>query len=262
MSFSRRPHSNPPTREYEADLFDEKSLSNALGDAVPDVVISTAWDTTPGEFWTSEANLDYRDATLAFARLCFEKGVKTFVGLGTMSEYGISPGVCNAESTKVDPVDIYSKSKIETGMRLLDIGREYGRQTNWLRIFQAFGPNEKSERFIPGLISSLQNKKIFPIKTPNYEMDWIHTFDIASATVYSVEHALSHFLDVGTGVARTVKDVSELICRELNLDESLLDYSGQIVGHARKIVMDNNSQLFQKGWKPAASLESRIRSLR
>lgn len=261
VSFARSALSNSGWEEYSVDLFDEESLMHAVAFSKPDVVISTAWDTKHGKFWTSEFNDSYRYATLRFAEICFDAGVKTFVGLGTMSEYGMSPGFCNAAVSPLIDNDIYSKSKIETGVELKKIGEKFGRQTHWARVFQAFGPNEKSERYIPGLIANLKNGSKFSIRTPNFEMDWIHTSDVASAIVFMIQNQLNHFVDIGTGVGTTVKELSELICEELDLDSSLLDYSGQVPGHQKKAVVDKQTQLLSLGWQPTESLRNRIKSL-
>ena len=178
-----------------------------------------------------------------------------------MSEYGNSPGYCNADYSPLIGNDIYSSSKIETGLRLKQIGERFGGQTYWTRIFQAFGPSEKQDRFIPGLIANLRSGKQFSIRTPNFEMDWIHSADVASAMVFTLENNLSHFVDIGTGIGTSVKDLSELICEELGLDSTLLDFSGQIPGHEKKAVVDQNSQLLVNGWKPVESLRNRIKSL-
>jgi nucleoside-diphosphate-sugar epimerase len=262
VAFSRTKSGSSSRQEILADLFEEESLRRALLISRPEVVLSTAWETEHGKFWTNESNIDYRDATLSFAKLSFQTGSETFIGLGTMSEYGTSPGLCNADVTPLIVNDVYSKSKIETGLELKSIGEAFGGQTYWARVFQAFGPNEKSERFVPGLIAKLQKSAEFSIRTPNFEMDWIHTADLASAIVFMLENRLNHFVDIGTGIGTTVKELSELICEEFDLDSNLLDYSGQIPGHEKKAVVDKRSQLLSLGWQPTESLRNRIKSLR
>jgi len=261
VSFSRSPISNAVREEYSANLFDEKSLTSALAFSKPNVVLSTAWDTEHGKFWTNESNIAYRDASLRFAELSFKAGAETFIGIGTMSEYGSSPGFCNASVSVLVDNDIYSKSKIETGLRLKDIGEKFGGRTHWARVFQAFGPNEKPERFVPGLIANLRRGDKFSIRTPNFEMDWIHTSEIASAILFMLENRLNHFVDIGTGKGTSVRALSELVCEELKLDPSLLDYSSEMPGHEKRVVVDSNSQLLALGWKPAESLRNRVRSL-
>jgi len=262
VSFSRR---KSPKFIYEvvyADLFKVETLRDAITIARPDVVLSTAWDTEHGKFWTNESNIAYRDATLSFAKLCFELDVQTFIGLGTMSEYGRSPGLCDSETSALLPVDLYSKSKIETGLGLWELGEEYGKKTHWVRIFQAFGQNEKMERFVPSLISKLSKGEKFSILTPNYKMDWIHSEDAASAIYFAVENKLNHFVDIGTGVGTSVKEFSEIICAEIGLDQSLLDFSQEIPGHEKVVVADLRTQLLSLGWSPTGELRDRIRSLR
>jgi len=262
VSFSRTESASSTRQVVLADLFEEESLKRAVLFSRPNVVLSTAWDTEHGKFWTNESNVDYRDATLRFAELSFQSGVETFIGLGTMSEYGTSPGFCNTGFTPLVINDIYSKSKIETGLELKKIGEAFGQRTHWARVFQAFGPHEKPGRFVPGLIANLRKGNEFSIRTPNFEMDWIHTAEVASAIVFMLENRLNHFVDIGTGIGTTVKELSELICEEFNLDSTLLDYSGQIPGHEKKAVVDKQSQLLSIGWRPTESLRNRIKSLR
>jgi nucleoside-diphosphate-sugar epimerase len=246
---------------YGVNLFDRSSLKNALLDSKPDVVISTAWVTEHGKFWTSELNTQYKDATLEFAKLSFDLGADAFLGIGSMSEYGNNPGRCDSRITPLVATDVYSNAKIETGLELLKIGKSFSKKTNWLRVFQAFGPNEKPERFIPGLISTLQDGKQFSIRTPNFEMDWTHTSDIASVVNFSISNELDHFVDVGTGHGTTVRNLSEMICLELSLDPELLDYSGEIPGLEKRAIASLESQIFAAGWRPDESLRDRIKSL-
>lgn len=262
LSLSRKPESDKINEAYFVNLFDAKSLREVIATIHPDVVLSTAWYTVHGQFWNHLSNLAYRDATLVFAEICFDLDVKTFIGIGTMSEYGVSPGICNSEFLVPNPNDLYSKSKLETGLGIKRIGEKYGRQTHWARVFQAFGPNEKHERFVPSLITNLRKEIRFPIRTPNYVMDWIHSEDVASAIYFALVNELDHFVDVGTGLGTSVKNFAELICSELELDHSFLDFTQQVPDRDKAVVVDTDAQLFQRGWSPKVSLANRIKSLR
>ena len=261
-SLSRKPESEKINGAHFVNLFDTSSLREVIATVQPDVVLSTAWYTEHGEFWNHLSNLAYRDATLAFAETCFDLDVKTFIGIGTMSEYGVSPGICNSDFSVPNPYDLYSKSKLETGLSLRRIGEKSGRQTHWARVFQAFGPNEKRERFVPSLIGNLRKGINFPIRAPNYVMDWIHSEDVASAIYFALVNELDHFVDIGTGVPTSVKSFAELICSELDLDRSFLDFTHHIPDQKKIAVVDTKTQLFQRGWSPKASLADRIKSLR
>jgi UDP-glucuronate decarboxylase len=261
FGFTRRMNSDLPIKQLPVDIFDEDSIQSALSIAKPEFVISTAWDTEHGKFWTSSENDRYRVATLRFAELCFLAGVQSFSGLGTMSEYGTSPGLCNSNSTKLVQQNEYSKSKVLTGLTLMQLADQFGTSSNWFRVFQAFGPNEKPKRLVPALISSLQRREPFIIQTPNNRMDWIHSADVADAIRFSLDNTLKQFVDIGTGTASSVQEIAELICSELNLDRSLLIYENQNVSDEVTCVVDESSELLKSGWRPMESLSLRIHSL-
>ena len=252
---------DPVALSEVGDILDEDSMKSILRRIKPNIVLSTAWDTDPGNFWTSKLNPIYRDATLRFAKDSFEQNVDTFIGLGSVSEYGLNPGSCNTLSTPLDPVNAYAESKIFTGQELQHLGVKYGRRTHWLRIFQAFGPNEKPQRFIPSLISNLQDGKAFSVNTPENKLDWIHSLDIASAVEFSYRNNLNHFVDVGTGMETTTASVAEMLCKELGLDSRLIVYPPEKSTPSNVQFVDSTSQLFKAGWTPKLSLRERIASL-
>lgn len=259
--FSRKAPYRDSGKSLLVDLFDTKSLRQAMEFCKPEIVVCTAWDTEHGKFWNSSLNPKYQSFTLKFAELSFELGVSKFLAFGTMSEYGNDPGLCNSAESELIGTDHYSRAKIETGISLKALGDSFDRKTNWLRIFQAFGPNENPDRFIPGLISSVNSGKSFSIRTPNYVMDWIHSHDIASAVLYALEKDLDHFIDVGTGIGTSVKSISELVCETLNLNSSFLDYTSEIPNHRKTAVVSQASPLLLSGWRPTVSLKERIASL-
>ncbi len=252
---------NPSGFSEVGDILDEESMVSILRRIKPKIVLSTAWDTDHGNFWTSPLNSTYRDATLSFAKNCFELNVESFIGLGTVSEYGRNSGSCNSSRTPVDPVNPYAEAKIFTGQALQRLGEEYGTRTQWLRIFQAYGPNEKPQRFVPSLISSLRKRNTFKINTPDNKLDWIHSLDIASAIAYSYRHNLDHFVDVGTGLGTTTADLAEMLCEELDLDSSLIEYSADQSTPTNIQFMDPDSQLLKRGWTPKLTLRQRLASL-
>ena len=245
---------------HPVDLFDEDSISDFLKLVRPNVVISTAWETEHGEFWNKPTNDLYSLATIRFAEICFNEGVNSFIGLGTMTEYGYSPGKCNSEITPLEPLELYSQKKVEASFAIEKIARAYDSEFKWLRIFQAFGANEKKERFIPSLINTLGAEQFFSIQTPNNVLDWIHVEDIASALVFSISNGIEEYIDIGSGIGTSVRELSNMLCRALSLDSSLLKFSDQ-PGSPKSIYVDAESKLFQAGWRPEKSLSERLESL-
>lgn len=243
------------------DIFDEPGIDNFLLTYKPTLLISTAWETKPGEFWNKESNRIYASATTRLADRGYQLGVNHFIGFGTMTEYGYSPGACNAKITKLAPQDLYSETKSDTGISLKVIADSHGKNFNWMRVFQAFGQNEKENRFIPTLIMNLKAGKEFKVLSPNNILDWIHTEEIASVLSFCLSHNVLNYIDVGTGIPTSVSKISELICEELQLDTSLLDTTSQVNSTEKKIFVSQSSEIFNLGWKPQLSLRDRLRSL-
>ena len=258
--FSRRILQSPRNHHF-VDLFDAESLRKAILKCKPDLVINAAWDTTPGHFWNNFNNFEYDCASTNFAEICFQNGVGKFIGLGSVSEYGDSPGYCDAKTTPVVSTSNYAKAKIKSGQSLLKLGEKYGTRTHWMRIFQAFGEDEKSERLIPMLIRNLQNKNDFELKTPYSILDWIDTNDIASAIYFAQINLSNHYIDIGTGKGTSVIDFAHIICQQLNLDPDLIKYPTKNSSISKFAIVDSKSDLLVKGWKAEHSLEFRTKNL-
>jgi dTDP-6-deoxy-L-talose 4-dehydrogenase (NAD+) len=243
------------------DIYDEASIDDFLLKNRPELVISTAWETEHGKFWNKETNIEYAAATTRLASRCYELGVLNFIGLGTMSEYGHAPGPCDSKITPLNPSDLYSKTKSETGIQLKEIAESFGRQFSWLRVFQAFGPKEKELRFIPTLIRTLGSGNKIEISSPHNKMDWIHSEDVASALSFSIANELFGFIDIGTGVSTSVADVSKEVSEIFGFDESLLVLNTSENPIKKNIYVSESSQILKLGWKPEKSLADRLRSL-
>jgi dTDP-6-deoxy-L-talose 4-dehydrogenase (NAD+) len=243
------------------DIYDEASIDDFLLKNRPELVISTAWETEHGKFWNKETNIEYAAATTRLASRCYELGVLNFIGLGTMSEYGQAPGPCDSKITPLNPSDLYSKTKSETGIQLKEIAESFGRQFSWLRVFQAFGPKEKELRFIPTLIRTLGSGNKIEISSPHNKMDWIHSEDVASALSFSIANELFGFIDIGTGVSTSVADVSKEVSEIFGFDESLLVFNTSENPIKKNIYVSESSQILKLGWKPEKSLADRLRSL-
>ena len=243
------------------DIYDEASIDDFLFKNKPELVVSTAWETEHGKFWNKETNVKYAMATTRLANRCYELGVLNFIGLGTMSEYGQAPGPCDSKTTPLNPADLYSKTKSDTGIRLKEIAESHGRQFSWLRVFQAFGPKEKEQRFIPTLIRTLGSGKKLEILSPQNKMDWIHSEDVASALSFCVSRKLFGYIDIGTGFSTSVGDISKNISKIFGFDESLLILKNSENSISKDIYVSESSEILKSGWKPEKSLADRLRSL-
>ena len=227
-----------------------ESWSEIIEQYKPTTVISTAWETEHRAYWTKSSNYDYMEATIGFARECFENSVDKFIGLGTSSEYGYSPGACDKDRTELNPFGFYSECKVETGIRLKELSNSYGKLSNWVRLFQPFGPKEKPERLIPKLIESVYKDQKTEILYPQHLLDFTFSKTIANGINYVLLNNLDHFVDLGAGEPLTVQNMASDIVDSLGKDLELLTYGAEHDQDERFCYVDRTSEIFKSGWSP------------
>ena len=231
------------------DILARESWSEIINLYKPTTVISTAWETEHQEYWTKSSNYDYMEATLGFAKECFQNSVSRFIGLGTSSEYGYSPGACNKDTSSLNPFGFYSECKADTGIRLRELSNSYGKTSHWIRIFQPFGPKERYERLIPRLMKSIYDKQRTEISYPLHMLDFTYSKTIANGIFHILQNNLDHFVDLGAGEPRSVQKIAEDIVGFFNRDLALLRM-GDDCNNERLCFVDRASEIFSSGWKP------------
>ena len=237
-------------RESWADIIDQYR---------PTTVISTAWETEHQAYWTKSSNYDYMEATIGFAHECFEKSVDKFIGLGTSSEYGYSPGACNKDWTELNPFGFYSECKVETGIQLKNLSDRYGKSSSWVRLFQPFGPREKPERLIPKLMKLVYNHEKTEISYPHHFLDFTYSKTIANGILYVLQNTLDHFVDLGAGEPLTVESMASDIIDSLGRDLELLTYRVDHFQDERFCYVDRTSEIFTSGWRPQQTTRDNLR---
>lgn len=246
--------------KQDLDLFNPSTFEQRLRKDSIDTVICTAWTTTPGEFWTSPLNSQYRSATLRFAEACFKYGVSHFIGFGTMSEYGEKVGACDASVTIANPKSIYGKEKLLTGQQLTELSNAYKKRSTWLRIFQAYGRNEKVQRFLPSLLLSIKQAKSIEVYTPHDTLDWINVEDIADIVVNRVIYrSTPPIFDVGSGEILSVRQVTELAYSVVGLAHNSVTFKSQNEKDAKRLYINPDGFLASSGWQPSVKLAHFIR---
>jgi len=227
----------------EFDLLNSDTWDLLLKTIKPDIVINTAWETEHNKYWDKETNKDFMKSTINFATACFTSGVQSFLGIGSGSEYGYSPGKCNALKTPLNPQDLYSESKVLTSIKLKEIANNFGRKAHWVRLFQPFGPGEKTKRLIPSLIRDMSNGFPVEIKFPNHKLDFTHTDRIAYAIKLIAANDLDYSINIGTGKATRIKDIVLFLADIINFPKKNIDFKAQN-SNERIIYVDPDPKIY------------------
>ena len=125
-----------------------------------------------------------------------------------------------------------------------------------MRLYQAYGPNQKTDRLIPSLINSCLKNEYFPCTEGHQLRDFIYIDDVISSIFkcYGNKRAVGQIINIGSGKPKKIRSVINLIKRmigkgkpdfgkiKLRIDESLKLYPN--ISKAKKIL----------DWKPRINL--------
>lgn len=255
LVFSRTRSSRVSCQQVIGDIFHFEEFIKVF-DWKPQVVIHTAWITTPGIYRNDISNFQYAEFTTKLAKFVTRSDVEHLIILGTCAEYGRQVGPSKAGLTKPSPSTLYAQQKVAAFHSVREILQESDLRLTWARIFYPYGPHQDSKRLIPRLISSLKRGESVALADTSSIYDWITTRDIASGISWILNNELPIEIDVGTSFGYTNLELKVILeeLLEINLHEALQKQHN--FGLNEVFVASKNSPLFTSGWSPEDSLRS------
>ncbi|MDQ6962308.1 MAG: NAD-dependent epimerase/dehydratase family protein [Mariprofundaceae bacterium] len=206
---------------HTCDLLDEAQQKKLFSDVRPSHLLHLAWDVTHGEFWTTENNLRWVQASLSLLKYFHQFGGKRTVFAGTCAEYDWKHGYCVEGLTPLIPNTLYGTCKNS----LNSIVQCYCDLNNishaWGRVFHLYGPQEGSSRFVPSIICSMLRQKTVKCSQGTQIRDFMHVEDVSSAFVHLLNSEVQGDINIASGLAVSLKSVIKLIAKGTN-------YSGGI----------------------------------
>ncbi len=128
------------------------------------------------------------------------------------------------ESAPLAPTSIYAITKRDHEEMFLAIGGAYGIPTVALRYFNVFGTRQALGNPYTGVVAIFSSRLLngrAPMLFEDGEQhrDFVHVSDVVSANLLAMEAeaAVGRIYNVGTGHARTVRDVAEALARVLGV---------------------------------------------
>jgi nucleoside-diphosphate-sugar epimerase len=219
-----------------------------------DCCIHLAWYVEPGKYLESPQNKQWVEMSVSFARAMQDAGCRRFVAAGTCFEYATSDEPLR-ESSPTGPRTLYAQSKLE----LFNALQSFEMETAWVRFFYQYGPHEDPRRLVPVVINALLHGQEAKLVTGDRRRDFLHIEDVASAVVAVAHSQLTGAVNIGSGVATTVREIGlkigELLSRPELVKLGALPYS---LTEPMHIVADN-AKLKSTGWKPHFSFDEGLR---
>lgn len=202
-------------------------------------------------------------------RSAFEYGVKKLLFLGSACIFPkVTPQPIKEEYLMTAPLeptnDAYAIAKI-AGMTMAKYyTQQYGMPTISLMPANLYGPNDNFHpdkcHVIPGLINKFWNAKEKGLDTVEAWGDgsptreFLYVDDLADACIFLMKNYNSpDHINVGSDVEITIKDLSEIIKREVGYTGEIFWNTNKPNGTPRRKL--DNSKLFELGWRPKVSFD-------
>jgi len=124
-----------------------------------------------------------------------------------------------------------------------------------------YGPYQYPEKLIPLFVTNALEDKPLPLFESSKNMrEWIHVKDHCTAVDLILQKGKAgETYNVGTGVEKSIEEITSIILTELGKPESLKQYVKDRPGHDKRYPLDSFKIRKELGWKPEIKFEDGIK---
>jgi len=255
LVFSRSPKEGISSRQVLGDIFEFSTVIEVLK-WNPQIIIHTAWITTPGIYRNDPSNHRFSQFTISLTEHILHSEVEHLLVLGTCAEYGHQSVASSAGITPLFPNTLYAEQKVVTFNSICHLLRESRMRFTWARVFYPYGPFQQEKRLIPHLVQALKTGSPISLADTTSIYDWISTRDIASAISWIISNEIASELDIGTSFGYTNLELLTTLMELLPNGLIQEQYGPHKVGAREVFVTSKDSPLLKSGWLPNDSLRS------
>ena len=146
------------------------------------------------------------------AEIFKKKKINCFIQLGSGLEYGKSNSP-QKENSKCFPQSNYGLAKYKSSEYLLNLHEVNNFPCTIIRLYQAYGPNQKLNRLVPLVIRSCLNNEIFPCTNGMQKRDFLYIDDLIDLIfkIFKNKKIRGQVINAGSGKPIQVKQLIELI---------------------------------------------------
>lgn len=239
--------------QYEMNLLDEKAVENFLAEHRFENLIHLAWY-VGAKCHIADANIDWVIATLHLLKNFQKNGGKKFLGAGTISEYEYKYGYLLEDETSTSPGTLYGEGKNSVYKIASTFCKQHDIDFKWPRIFNLYGPNEKSQRLMPSVINSCLKGEDVKVSDCLKFQDYLYVKDTAKGIADVFESDIQGAVNICSGKPVQLREV-------VNKIAELTGFKGRILWGAipaafgDDLVVGKNEKLKSIGWTQQYSLE-------
>jgi nucleoside-diphosphate-sugar epimerase len=247
----------------KAEFIDlETNWKEAVAGRSPDVVIHTAWAGVTAAERDDEGvqarNVKFFAELLEVARAA---GVKRFVTLGSVAEYGQINGRVD-ESHPCQPVSAYGRAKLECLRLLQEFSAHTGIGYAWIRLFSTYGPGEGEQWFMPSILKQMRAGQSPKLTACEQRYDYLHVRDIARGVVAAARSGADGIFNLGSNGSVALKEIV-LMLKKFSGSAAEPQFGALPYRPNQSMRMEGDSAKFYAtfGFAPRITLEQGLREL-
>lgn len=234
----------------------------AFASFAPDVVVHAGWEGVSG----AERNAPWQvtrnvPAALDLLTRSAESGATHFIGLGSQAEYGPCSGRIT-EDQPLSPTTLYGVAKVSASVATRNAAQSRGLTHSWLRVFSTYGAGGDANWVLPMAASAIA-RGLAPRLTPcEQRWEFLHVTDAANAVIAVAEHNAAGTFNLGSGDARTLRDVINAL-RD-RIDPAMVPLFGEVAYRPDQVMhLEADIARLQTAtnWSPKISLAAGLEEL-
>jgi nucleoside-diphosphate-sugar epimerase len=251
---------DPPAglRIHRADLLDPQQGEAVLNTVRPTHLLHLAWVATPGHYWTSPINLQWAAASQLLLWAFAGRGGTRVVVAGSCAEYDPAAGICREIDTPLRPASVYGAAKTALATDLDGLAAISNTSAAWGRLFYLYGPFEHPARLVPSVTCALLEGRPAACTGGEQRRDFLHVQDAADALVKLLESDVGGPVNIGSGLATPVREVTAKIAALTGRADLLRPGARNAVNEPPLLVADIGRLRHEVGWTPRLSLAEGI----
>lgn len=191
---------------------DTSKWSEIIRDIKPDTVISAFWNGVgKGERTKEHVQIENIHLNREIALICKELQIDTFLAMGTQAEFLASESLI-PELPSRKSSDFYGtvKRNLHNELEILFDGS--ATRFVWARVFSVYGPNDRSDSLVNGIVNAVKRNAIFYLNNPDTRWSFLFEEDLASAFSTIINNgSIDGIVNVGNPKLVRLGDIGNLI---------------------------------------------------
>jgi nucleoside-diphosphate-sugar epimerase len=227
----------------------------------PDVFIHLGWGGMTAPMSNEHLTDNVKNGEVLIETM-YSEGLKKFVFIGSMNEYGSHSGALSEDLAPKGRVINYAKAKTKLAKFGFNRAAYYGKLFIHPRPFYVYGPGQRKGSLINELFESFCEDRDAILSPCEHFRDYIYVQDVVDGIIRLTKINTSNTVNLGTGSFIKVKDYVELFWKTLGGRKSKLIFGGQSKYKDEpdqpKSYADLTILKQLTNWQPAYSLEDGI----